>query len=145
MVRIFKSGKDRKSLLKQGKLQIEDYHKHFLNTIQVTRDSLYIALYWPNKIFKYDHYCTLQTTFTSCNATIGQRLYSPFICGVDVDGSLLIVRAGEDHRMVILTADGKWLSLPVTGLVLPRSACVENDRLWVYDDSSKMCSQFHFK
>ena len=145
MVRIFKSGKDRKSLLKQGKLQIEDYHKHFLNTIQVTKDSLYIAIYFPDKIFKYDHGGTLLTTFTSCNATIGKTIYSPFICGVDVDGSLLIVRSQEDHRAIVLTVDGEWLSLSVTGLAYPKCAYVENDRLWVYDSNNETCFQYHFK
>ena len=103
-------------------------------------DHIYVANY-PYASSRIQQY----TTFTSCSGTIGNTLAHPRLCGVSVDGSLLIVRESEDHRVIILTADGQWHSLHVADLNSPYDAWVENNNFWVYDLWTNSCKQYLFQ
>ena len=82
-------------------MEIHEYSKHRHNTLQVTMDFIYIAMWDPNTIQKYNHNCELITTHRDC---IGPRL-----CGSDPLGHILV--ACNDKTLKIMSPNGDLIKV----------------------------------
>ena len=139
---ILKQSEDKKTYFKQNEFHIPGYFQHGSNTIQVTTDHVYVALYGRSTIYQYSHKGILLAKFQKCNNAIGKNLFQPKLCGASTDGSLLVLRDTDNPRVIILTADGQWRSLAITEAAYPRDAWVEDNNVWVIDGYNRSCIHF---
>ena len=125
---------------------LQNYTKQAFNTIQATADKIYIALRSADEIHQYDHNGIRMAVYTHCNTQFSERLNSPKLCGIDIEGSLLIARRylGRSN-IVLLTKEGQWHTIPIPGLNKPLNVCGENNTLWVYDLQFEVCKQYNFQ
>ena len=147
-VRVLKQSKDGETYLKHNEFPIANYVQHALNSIQVTTDHIYVALIESSIIYQYCHKGVLQATITSHNKALGKKpeidkLTNPIICRASTEGSLLVLQGYPAlHPVTILTDQGQWFRLPISGISHPFDAWVEDNNVWVYDGDTKSCKQF---
>ena len=140
-IHILKMNEDKMGHIKKGEFTITNSSGKSFNTVQATNKFIYVAHYGDHKIVQYDYAGVPQITYTTAK---GQSLPYPKLCAIDKDGSLLIVRHYEENKVMVLTKDGQWHALSVTGIANPQGAFVEDDILWVYDWNAQKCMQFRF-
>ena len=118
-----------KTFAKSKEIKLDLYDDHWANTLQVTPDSIWIAIHLEHVIRKYNHDGTLLSSHDASHSAMG-KLKHPLLCGQDAAGCLLIADCGN-HRLVTLSPGGEWQRLQLGGLNLPLCAMVDNNHLFV--------------
>ena len=110
-----------------------------LDTIQVTRKYVYIAIREQHIILQLTHNGELVATYGKEGSDLGSLRY-PRLCGADDQGTVLIADCWND-RLVTLNENGLWAELKLDGLYdYPFDAVVTDNSLAISCFNSSGCN-----
>ena len=112
------------------RIPMNSYDHNPCNTIQTTKDHIYIGQYDIGKILKFTK---SGGDAVSSHGSYGRgrdQLWSPRLCGADADGSLLIADQGN-NRFQVLSHNGIWHTFGINGIDMPRCTVIDNDVMYI--------------